>query len=647
MNHLWHFRAKHPGDDITDPITGEFFADGSIENPATALVREALQNALDAGKPVERAGAPVRVRVALYRGAHALTANAAARWFDTLWSHLTIRGNGLRDAPAPDEPCDHLVVEDFGTSGLTGDTESDSADGVRNNFVDFLRSDGRTRKAAGDRGSWGVGKNVFPRSSRINAFVAYTVRQDDGRRLVMGKSILKIRRVAGKQYQPACYLGASWKPMEVPRPREDEAVEARLRNDFNVTRTNETGLSVVIPWPDTDIQFTDLFRAVVTQFYYAILAGGLSVTLVDNGTEISLTQLTLPGQVRDRWPDLAPAVELAQWSLQESSRLMLEAPPPEDPQKWAPELVTLESRIAISDLLVRRERAAVRIPLHVRESGSRTPDPTFFDVFLEHHDGDRILAPSFFREQLAISSVKRAVGVPRIRALVVVDDRPLAELLRAAEPPNHTDWDIKTANFKNVYRDGNHVVTFVKSAVKQFMGYVRAGDESPDATVAMDFFAVLDRDESSPPGGRRRKEKSGDQPPPVFTGVEARPRPFIIDRITNGFVVRRGDPLAPLPQVLYITMAYDVLFGSPWKQFEPADFDLTRRDRTGLTAEASGAVSYKALEPNRIQLRLDGADFEFRVSGFDPNRDLIVRAYNPRERVHAHTPTELHEAQEA
>src|SRR5690606_2173190 len=106
---------------------------------------------------------------------------AASRWFGSLREHLDAKGNGLKDVPAPGENCDYLVVEDFGTTGLTGDTESDQVDGQQNNFVDFLRSDGRTRKGEGDRGSWGVGKNVFPRASRINGYIAYTVRHDDGR----------------------------------------------------------------------------------------------------------------------------------------------------------------------------------------------------------------------------------------------------------------------------------------------------------------------------------------------------------------------------------------------------------------------------------------------------------------------------------
>ncbi len=649
MNYQWHFRPKRRGDDIADPISGEFFADGSLENPSTGLVREALQNAIDAGRNIDRGGAPVRARIGIYRGEHALPADVAAERFAQLRPHLLAEGNGLREAPAEDEPCDYLVVEDFGTTGLTGDIESDDADGDQNNFVDFVRSDGRTRKSEGDRGSWGVGKNVFPRASRINGFIAYTVRYDDGRQLVIGKSILKIRRVGDEQYQPACYLAASWRPDDVPRPYEDDEVINRLRQDFRIVRNGEPGLSLVIPWLDNEVAYEDIFEAVVHQFYYAILAGGLVVTLADGDSECTLTRHNIADRVRSDRPDLAAMIDLAAWSMKvgDEERLQLSAPPADGAQKWSGDLVPAEVRQTITQKLTQRERIAVRVPVYVNPVGGE-PQESYFDVYLEHHDGDGQVRPSFFREQLAISGVKRAVGVSRIRPLVVIDDEPLAYLLRAAEPPNHTDWDQKTANFKNRYKGGNHVITFVKQAVKQLMGFVRAGEEEPDPTIAIDFFAVPESDDRpSPPGGKRKKPKEGGESGKDGEPPERKPRRFTVADVDGGFVIRPGEPGTSPPEKLNVAVAYDVFSGSPWKQYEPADFDLERKDRSGIEIATSGAVEYTVTGSNRIQLTLTGPDFEVFVTGFDRNRDLIVRAHEPKETSDADPAAELHEAQEA
>ena len=44
----WHFRPYAPGEKTRDPIQGEFFATDAIRNPAEALIREGIQNSLDA-----------------------------------------------------------------------------------------------------------------------------------------------------------------------------------------------------------------------------------------------------------------------------------------------------------------------------------------------------------------------------------------------------------------------------------------------------------------------------------------------------------------------------------------------------------------------------------------------------------------------
>lgn len=55
---LWKFRAHRSDEKIRNPIQGEFFSEEAVERPAQALVREVIQNSLDA-----RAGeAPVEVR---------------------------------------------------------------------------------------------------------------------------------------------------------------------------------------------------------------------------------------------------------------------------------------------------------------------------------------------------------------------------------------------------------------------------------------------------------------------------------------------------------------------------------------------------------------------------------------------------------
>ena len=122
----WHFDELTPSSGKTrEAMQGEFFATEAIRNAAEALVREAIQNSLDAGlkNTAGHAIETVRVRFHLATGANAAKATDCAQFFEGAWPHYLADGNGLNNKPTKSEQCSFLVVEDFGTSGLIGDVE--------------------------------------------------------------------------------------------------------------------------------------------------------------------------------------------------------------------------------------------------------------------------------------------------------------------------------------------------------------------------------------------------------------------------------------------------------------------------------------------------------------------------------------------
>ncbi len=147
----WHFQ-KHDGyGDIDQSSSSEAFSGSSIRDLATAIIREGVQNVLDA-----RSGSgPVRVRLALGT-CTAKTNHIHERWFGELMHHLQQPDVGAPDRPAHGEPCDYLVFEDFGTKGLIGDYAAPYKPGEENNFVNFMYHDGVTGKSDIKLGSRGV-----------------------------------------------------------------------------------------------------------------------------------------------------------------------------------------------------------------------------------------------------------------------------------------------------------------------------------------------------------------------------------------------------------------------------------------------------------------------------------------------------------
>ncbi len=649
----WFPRAKPTGSDLSDVISGEFFSDN--DKPALPLVREALQNAIDAGKESKDPKSVVRVRIAHYTGDLALSAADAARWFGELRPHVNAEGNGLKEAPDVNkERCDFLVVEDFGTCGLTGDVTSDTIAGKQNNFVDFMRSDGRTRKSAGEQGSWGVGKNVFPRCSRINAFLICTNREDDRQSLVMGKCILKMRVVDQTVFSPQIYFASSWKSDEPPRPIDCQETISDLCATFRLQRNQDAGLSIVVPWTYDSLNAHQILEAVVSEYYYAILANDLCVTVELNGEPIEIAAGTIESiaEEHDSLRNYVPLIRLAKYALEQGDfdRITLTNHPPADgSQKWTPDLLTADECETIRSRLLEGQRVALRVPLHiVRSKGNEGigPESTYFDVYLEPDETSKsVLKPAFFRERLCINEIQRASGASKIRALVTVEDKPLATLLRAAEPPNHSDWKAGTSNFKGNYVNGNHVVTFVKDSVRSIATFARSADDKPDATIAIDYFSLPeDAGEAPKPKSKPKpKENPDDSETPDPEIPPAKPKRYRISDEASGFRVGPGDDGTDPPKTLNVTMAYDVFSGSPWKLYEPADFDLTAKGRSGIDIAVGGDATATVCGPNKLQLDIHSRSFEVYVTGFDENRDLIVSARAAEEVSDGDSPDELHE----
>ena len=193
-------------------------------------------------------------------------------WLKGAWPHLQANGNGLREPPSESDACQFLVFEDFGTRGLQGDiAQAFDEPGVKNHFFYFFRAEGRSGKSELDRGRWGIGKHVFPRSSRISTFFGLTIRADDEKQLLMGHTVLKSHRAAASAtpFSPDGYFGQR-QPNNLVLPISDKATIEKFSADFNLKRDKNPGLSIVVPFVDPDFTANHLKEAVVCGYFYPI-----------------------------------------------------------------------------------------------------------------------------------------------------------------------------------------------------------------------------------------------------------------------------------------------------------------------------------------------------------------------------------------
>lgn len=623
----WHYRVKAPDEKVRDPIQGEFFSTEAIKSPADALVREAVQNAMDAsirdgeGRPKDG----LRVRFFLATGKHALPAIQAAMWFDGAWEHFQAPGNGLREPPSKTEACSFLVFEDFNTIGLKGDiTQSDPLDGVQNHFFYFFRAEGKSVEGGKERGRWGVGKHVFPRSSRANAFFGLSIRADDGKRVLMGHSVFKSHRAPGGYFCPDGYFGVK-ASSQLALPFTDSATLDKFAQVFRIERTDESGLSIVVPWVDPEITVATLINAAVRGYFYPILTGAISVTIetpektfkIDD-TTLDEAALMLPD---DESADILNLVELAEeaakWKPQDIVKLF---PCDPDCPEWRDELIPADQLKPLRTALENGRKLAVRASLTVREKG-RSPRPSHFDFFL-WKDGFESGRPVFIREGLIISDV-RAPRARGVRSFVIAEGGALATLLGDAENPAHTEWQSKGENFHGKYIYGPAVLNFVTRAVANFVHALTAQEDEEDKTLLLDIFSLpADKNKDEPKQSEKKKKSKGretsDNPDPQ----EPKKKRFRVQKSKGGFTVTRGDAGTKPPARLNIRVAYDIRRGNPLGKYDRADFQLNYAPIT-LEPPPEG-LKIIAKEENRLLVEILVPEFRISVAGFDELRDLYV-----------------------
>lgn len=288
----WKFRRMQPGEMNIDPIEAEFFSTEALGSLADALVREAVQNSLDA----RRDGRPLHMRFYFSAPEAMLEDERRAGYTRELAPHLNASRSGVTPPDVASEPLSFVTIEDFGTRGLQGDpSQSEDAEvddaGLRNDFFYFWRNIGRSRKQESDLGRWGLGKTVFQAASRLNAFFGLTVRANDARRLLLGQAVLKIHKLAGQRYYPYGYFGAF--DGDFALPVEDAAATEAFARDFRLARRGASGLSVVIPYPDPEITAPAVISSIVHHYFMPLIAGDLVVEVVHGGKSQQLDSETL------------------------------------------------------------------------------------------------------------------------------------------------------------------------------------------------------------------------------------------------------------------------------------------------------------------------------------------------------------------
>lgn len=636
----WYYKQLQAGDTVRDPIQGEFFATEAIENSADALIREGIQNSLDARRPstaTEWGKEILRIRIRVSGGQGAVSPEVADLFLGGNWEHLQVPGNGLQIAPIQGQPCKFLTFEDFGTTGLSGDPEQwKKVPGKENRFFNFFRAEGHSDKGETDRGRWGVGKTVFPRASRISSFWALTKRESDGTSLLMGRTILKSHDLPDNAstctYVPDGYFGVKADDSSIVLPVSDPVSIRRFCDSFMLQRGDESGLSIVVPFYDEDeISVEAILHAVVVGYFFPILSGELVVEIVgpdDGVTTLDQSNLADAANRFDRSRPLMPVIHLSEWarSLQASDRFVLNRPPENRAPRWTPELFPEKGIEFLRSRFKAGERLAVRVPMPVREK-KKIPQWSYFDVYLANDGSDKRGRPIYVRDGITISDV-RGRTTHGVASLVLVTDKPLATMLGDSENPAHTQWQKECSHYRHKYEAGVTNIEFVANSAAEILRLITESDAEEDPTVLIDLFSLPTSKKEDSTKTRKQKEKKEDDPEGSTGGTADPPPPkpkgFRVVKTNGGFYIASGDPEAKRPDHLLIEVAYDDRTRNPLKSWYRTDFDLSKLSVIS-PKEMPDCTKVISAEGNQLLVQVLKPEFRINVTGFDERRNLFVR----------------------
>lgn len=626
----WRFREMSQGEMNADPIEGEFFSTDHLDSLADALVRETIQNSLDAGLPGQKVRVRFRITDPVPRNRH-----WSEFYLSGLSPHIASDKSGLPDLPRPREPLNFLVIEDFGTRGLEGDPlQNNDLDGKpregKNDFFYFWRNVGRSKKGKDERGRWGLGKTVFQAVSRINTFFGLTVRASDGHSLLMGQSVLKTHLINGRKHYPYGWYGIFEDDFATPVDNHDHLV--RFCEDLNLERFGKSGLSMVIPFPDPSIVGGAIISSTLIHYFAPILAGDLVVDVIDGKNRVTIDKARIDKQVplinhgrkKIDEEDFRSLIGLMRWAidLPEEGFVRLAMGEKGKSPKWSEDLLKPHVLKTLRRQFEEGRPLALRVPLVVQKKGEAAEE-TYFDLFLQKDDHLDKAEDHFVREGITLAGVK-SLRQKGVRAIVWVKDKALSSFLGDSENPAHTEWQERSPKFRGRYIRGPGCIRFLKNSPKEIVKLIHRPEklqaENP-LQGAMDPQRL---------GPAKRPFQDTYLTPARETKkmprAQARDEHFHLYVAEGGFKVTLPPDRDKRPSGVLISVAYETPKGNPFLKYSIFDFDM---NKSPIRIKSSGA-RVVAKKMNRLFVEIHRANFSLEVTGFEMNRDLRIKI-NPVE----------------
>jgi len=607
----WFF-SPQPSDQVETEVTQRDQFDNDQVDISDTVVREAIQNSLDAA-----IDDPAAIQVTFrWLGVNdGLSPEFVTELLEGQLKHA-------READLDIDSLDFtnptaLVIEDFGTKGLTGKINEKDND----NFSDFWRRHGKSHKTGRSRGRWGLGKLVYSTASRAGVFFGVTFRESDKIMHLMGQTVLNLRTVDGNLYPPHAFFSDFENKDDalkrIPVPVKDTDLVSRFVEQFHLGRNGRTGLSVISLFPDAQLNRDRMIGVAIANYFYPLITSQLGLQFNEiqiNHNNVREMAKQYAANEFDQIDHLFDFIDDVYMAESESLPRLNDSWSDDrklDADDFSPDLLDeMKTRFLDGELV------GLTLPITItRKNGEK--NRSRFSIYLKRPDNLEKGRDIYVRGGLTLPEEskfreRRALGA------LIAEDEHICGLLGDAENAAHTRWTTNTEKLRKNYRSSQHIVTVIKTALVSLYDLLVEEIEETDEQALKDFFWY----EEAQVG----KKKRSTTPKPVIPPLPKRPQLFTISQTKDGFHVHSTEHLTTdkLPIVLNLQVAYDVVQGNPYNKYSPLDFKFGRNGNITVTGTKE-TIKTLTQKENLISAEVSGLPFKIECLGFDPNRDIKIR----------------------
>ncbi|MFW6025739.1 MAG: hypothetical protein ACOCRX_05290 [Candidatus Woesearchaeota archaeon] len=604
---MWRFKEVDSLEPERDPHEAEFFNTGNLD-PSNSLVRESIQNSLDASKE----DGPVRVK---YTISEIKNINDT-KYFKLLKEHLD--SANLMPGNYNSNKMRVLAIEDFNTVGLDGVSDRSKKGSDESNFINFWWREGKSEKKGTNAGRWGLGKIVYSVTSNLRTFWGYTLR-DDNRRLLMGKTVLKTHN-----YNDTLYNYYGYFMNEDGSPIEDDSLLDEFIDEFNLSRKSDTGLSIAIPMPDRSINEESLIKASIMQYFFPIIKENLIVE-IEGENFISLNAHNIIDiALNQNWKDTS-------WENRDVEKLMefvedVATKPVNDGNYYVLKDPVKDGKIngkigkerdqfegfldEAIDSFENSKLLCFEIPVFIKPADEERIK-SHFRVYIKKDKSLKKSDEFYIRSGIYVSDI-RMLRNKSVRGLLYAGEKPVSMFLGDSESPSHTDWKERREDFKEKYEYHRKTLRYIRGSIRDIVNKLNVPSEEVDENFLQDLFSV--NWGTKPEGGDSTKRDT-------FKGSENSNNPLFVSKIDQGFHISSHSEVKDIDQRYKIEVAYEIRKGNPFKNYNSRDFDLNNDDV--LSVEYEG-IDLRKLEDNIIEFIVENDECKLNIRGFDVNRDLVL-----------------------